>query len=88
VRAPPSSREPLPSSVRRTDSGRVGGEQLLLRLRGSARQAARSAPPTAAPSLGRQARFDEVSEGEVHVVAAEHQVIADADARQDRLAVA
>ena len=66
--------------------GRVGAEQAL--LRGAAAldelRQARGRQPRA--GLG-QARLDEPREREVHVVAAEHEVIADADPRECGLAV-
>ncbi|MDR8998881.1 hypothetical protein FEP67_05030 [Burkholderia multivorans] len=66
--------------------GRIVAEQALLRRAATLDELrqARGRQPRA--GLG-QARLDEAREREVHVVAAEHQMIADADARKRRLAI-
>ena len=67
--------------------GRIVAEQPL--LRGTATldelRQARGGQPRAEPG---QPRLDKAREREVHVVAAKHQVVADADTREGRLAVA
>ena len=68
--------------------GRVGAEQLL--LGGAAALDELRDLPGREPRVRRlpdDPSFDEMREREVHVVAAEHQVVAHADARQERLAI-
>jgi hypothetical protein len=61
--------------------GCAGGQQLLLGG-AAARRQLRKARRRQAAFARRQARLDEVGEREIHVVATEHQVVADADAGQ------
>ena len=89
VRAPPIRREPAPSSVTVTLSGasRASSRSLAARQRSTSCDSAPAGRRCAACG-GRQLAFGQVREREVHVVAAEHQVAADRDAFEPRLAAA